>query len=573
MAPPTAIQRPRAPRRFRLRSLRLRRSGLWVLALVTAMLSLGPIVFIAIRSFVIDVPGGPDRVGLDAWREVFATPSLVDPMLNTLDVALVRVAVGVPIGVVVAWLLARSKLPGRGALELLFWIAFFLPTVSVTVGWILLLDPSQGLLNVALAALPGSPTLDIYSFGGIVAVGALNGTIPAMVILLTPTFRLMSADLEFSSRVAGAGRWRTLRKISIPLVAPTLIVATILAFVKSVESFEIEQLLGVPINFQVYSTMIYRLVRFDPPQLEVASALGLIVLVGMLPLVLLRARVRESATVGSREFTVTRVSLGKARWFAFAGVALLGLFSAVIPLVMLLLGSVMTLFGFFGIAEPFTLDHWGRVLTHPALLGALRNTILLGLGAGVGGGLLLAMLAYVIVRGRSRSARLIGFFSWIPWFMPGILLSMGLLWAFLANPVLRPLFGTFVGLVVAMIIREMPFAVQLLRGAFSQLDAELEEASRISGVSWLGTFTRIVIPIAAPVVATVAVLVGLAAVKDVSTILLLSTQQSRPLSLLVLQFSTFGEVEAAAVTGLLQSVIVLVGALVGRTLSERYTPH
>jgi iron(III) transport system permease protein len=178
-----------------------------------------------------------------------------------------------------------------------------------------------------------------------------------------------------------------------------------------------------------------------------------------------------------------------------------------------------------------------------------------------------------VVRGRAVSTRLIGTVTWVPWFLPGILLSLGLLWAYLANPFLRPLFGSLLGLILAIIIREMPFAVQILRGAFGQLGSELEDASRISGASWFRTFLRVVMPIGAPVVLTVGVLIALAAIRDVSTIILLSTQESRPLSILVLQFSTFGEIEAAAVTGLMMSAIVLVGALVGQSLSQRYAPR
>jgi iron(III) transport system permease protein len=547
--------------------------ALLVLLLVLAG---GPVGLVAWASINSAPPGQPGQFTLAAWQEALRTPTLFNALVNSVLLGVTRVGIGVMLAVGFVWLLVRTNLPGRGAIEFLLWLAFFLPALPVTLGWILLLDPSYGLVNQAWRALPftGGPLLNIYSFWGITLVHLTYSTVPSLVILLAPAFRLFDAALEEAARVSGARGLQPLWRIALPLLAPTIVSAVILSLIRSLEAFEVEQLLGVPSGLMVYSTSIYNQLRFEPPRWGTAAALGtmlFVILLGILAVGRLYLRDRHYATVSGRAFSRRAQDLGGWRWVAFAACALFVAIGSLVPLAMLVLGTFMSLYGFFHIADPFTLANWTRVLNDPMLLSGLRNSLLLGLGAGVGGTLTLAVLAYVIARQMVPQARALDLVSWMPWCIPGILLSLGLLWAFLANPLLNPLYGSLAGLILALILKEMPLAVQLMKAAIYQIGAELEEAAWLSGGSRWRTFRRVVLPLMAPTCVSVMVLIFLAAVRDVSTVVLLSTAETTPLSLLVLQYAGAGHLESASVIGVIVSAIVAGVALASRWFGLRLT--
>ena len=169
-----------------------------------------------LQSFQTALPGQPARYGLDGWRAALAEPALRSSLWNTLTVTFVRQLLSLPLAVLVAWLLARTDLPGRRGIEFAFWAAFFLPPLTVTLSWISLLDPEYGLINTSLAALPffAKGPFNIYSFWGIVWVHVITGSLTVKVILLTPAFRNMNASFEEASRVAGASTLRTALRIT-----------------------------------------------------------------------------------------------------------------------------------------------------------------------------------------------------------------------------------------------------------------------------------------------------------------------------------------------------------------------
>ena len=245
-----------------------------------------PVALIVLQSFQIAGPGEPARWGLDGWRAALGEPGLRSALVNTLQVTVVRQLLSLPLAVLIAWLIARTDLPGRGWIEFGFWAAFFLPTLTVTLGWILLLDPDYGLLNTWLARLVGRKPFDIYSFWGIVWVHVITGSLTVKVILLTPAFRNMDAAFEEASRVAGASTLRTALRITVPVMAPAILSVLLLGTMVSLQTFEVEQVLGIPFRFFVFSTMIYDLLVTRVPRYDAATALAVVTLVAMLPLVL-----------------------------------------------------------------------------------------------------------------------------------------------------------------------------------------------------------------------------------------------------------------------------------------------
>ena len=557
------------PSRLLWRSLSLPSWPMIALLVLVAFLVLTPLFLMILNSFQTARPGQPIVWGLDGWVKAFSTPGIVTAMTNTFTLAITRQAIALLIGAFFAWLIARTDIPMKGTLEFFFWLSFFLPSLPETMGWILLLDPKYGLLNQALMGIGFSqPLFNIYSFWGIVWAH-MGGSVSIKVMLLAPAFRNLDAAFEEASKISGASGRHTFFHIVIPVMMPAILVTTILGVIRGLEAFEIELLLGTPIGFQVYSTKIHELVTWEPPQFAPAMALSTVFLGVLLLMVALQRRYisqRNYETVTGRGFSVRPSPLGRWRYPAFALVLFFAVIVTIVPTVLLLIGTFMKLFGFFNIAEPWTLDNWRATLDDSVLLRSLWNTVLIGVGSGLIGVLFFALIAYMIVKTKHAGRWLLDFLSWLPWSIPGILLGMALLWTFLQTKIFLPIYGTIYLLMIAMVIKSMPFGTQVIKSVLIQLGSDLEEASKVCGGTWFQTFRRVIVPLTMPALITVGLIGFISAARDISTVVLLGSGSSRTLSLLMLDFAAGAEFEKATVVAVMIVGLVVGAALIARTL-------
>ena len=543
------------------------------IVLVVALFTLLPVAFVAVGSFNAAAPGSAWRWGLRAWEQLFSSTRTLDAVGYSLLLT-IRVPIAVLIGFLVAWLLVRVQIPGKSFIEFSLWLSYFLPSLPVAIGWILLLHKDYGLVNRALMMLPfvKGPVFDIYSVSGILWVHLTLTTIPVMMILLAPALRQLDASLEQSAKVCGSGNLRTLRRILVPILAPALLTSLLAGFIRGLEAFEIEQLLGIPAGIYVYATRVYDLVTFEPPQFPQAMALSTLLLTFLFLLAFIYQLYSERTryiTLSGRGVSFAPLRVGRWRYLASAAcIGYIGL-AILLPLGLLLLASFMRLFGFFSIAEPLTLKQWGRVLGDPAFLLALRNSVVLALSVSTIGLLLYGLIAYAIARSRLPGKRALSLLVWLPWSVPGILLGMSLLWLMLTLPVVNLLYGTMGALVLALVIQSMPIGTQMLRTSFGQVGDELEQASTVSGAGWLMTYRRIMLPLIAPMLVSIFVLTFISSLRDISTTILLAGSRTRPLSLLMMEFATAGTLEPAAAIGVILSAIAIGVALVARRLGLR----
>jgi iron(III) transport system permease protein len=544
--------------------------GWAILACITLMV-VYPVALIVLGSFQTGQIGRATEFSLSAWRTAFADPTILGAVVNTLTLTFVRLAISFPLAILLAWILARTDIPGSRWFEFMFWLAFFLPPLPVTLGWIVLLDGQFGLVNQLFAPLVGATSIvNIYSFGGLVWAYLATGGIAAKVMLLTPAFRNMDASLEEASRVSGASALGTLVRVVTPIMTPALFVVLLLATIHALQAFELEVILGTPIRFSIFSTKVYALLR-EPPNFAAASALSTVMLVMLIPLIVLQRRVTQRgsyATVSGR-FSGRKLRLRRWRLPAFLFVLLTVLTISVVPVTFLVLGTFMRLFGYFTIPQPWTPDHWARVVGDPVFLTSLRNTLVLAVGAATGSVVVCTLIAYFVMRTRFAARGVLDFASWLPFTVPGIILGVGLLWLSLGSPLLRPLYGTMALLIIATVIAGMTVAVQIIKSTFAQIGLELEEASRASGASTLATFRYVLLPVITPTLLVVAAFSFIAAARNISTVALLATSSVRPLSLLQLDYMVDGRYESAAVTGVIVAGATVGVALLARVLGSR----
>jgi iron(III) transport system permease protein len=530
-----------------------------LLVVVVGAFTLVPVLYIAVHSFNVADIGAPFKWGTSGWTDVLSSSRTLNSIAYSFLLA-VRIPIGIVIAVLVAWLLVRVQIPCNRFIERSLWFTLFLPTIPITMGWILLLDPGYGLINQALKLLPfKGPTLSIYSVTGIIWVHITMSTIPIMVILLTPALRQFDGSLEEAAHASGAGTFTTLRRVTLPLVAPAILIAFIAGLIRSLQVFEIEQLLGAPVNISVYATRIFDLVKWYPPQYPEAMALSTLFLGVLLVIAffyqLTSRYISNSPTMSGKGIRIRPPS--RTIWAYLASALLIAyLFVSVcLPLIVLVFASCTRLFGFFFIDHPWTLVHWSEVLSAPPFLRSVVVTIALGLIAALVGTAIFTLLAWTLVRTNLPGRTAINFLTWLPWAVPGIVLGIGLLSLMLQTPVVSMIYGTTIPLVLAIVIKEMPIGVQMLKTAVMQVSGEMEEAARAAGAAPFTAIRRIVLPLIAPMLVAIFLLVFMSMTVDISTVVLLATPGLQTLSLLMFEFATASHIESAAVVGVLIAII------------------
>jgi iron(III) transport system permease protein len=415
--------------------------GHFIMAVV--LISLGyfliwPVLILLINSFnaANDWFVEPRRWGVNHWINAFHRPGLLTSLGNSLLVWSLTVSISFPVGVAIAWLLARTKIPFSHTLEFLFWVSYMVPALPTTIAWITLLDPDIGVINLVLKnlfQLERGP-FNIFSVPGIVWANLMGHGISIKVMLLTPAFRNMDSTLEEAARVGGASNLRTLFRVTLPLMVSPMMMVFALQLLRVFQSFETEYLLGMPFGFFVYSTKIFTLVRNQIPNYGEATVLASLTLLMIALIIPLQRWIleRRRYTTITGSFRPGLIDLGRLNYVTFGAIVLLLALLTVGPLAILVLGSFMQRIGYFVLG--YTLDHWRFVLSDPVFVKALRTTLILAFTAALCSPLIFSVLAYILVRTRLPGRGALDMMIWSAGAIPGILAGLGLLWVFIGTP-------------------------------------------------------------------------------------------------------------------------------------------
>ena len=560
--------------------------GHFIMAVV--LISLGyvliwPVLLLLINSFnaASDWFVEPRTWGVKHWVNAFQRPGLLTSLGNSLLVWSLTVSVSFPVGVAIAWLLARTRIPFSHTLEFLFWVSYMVPALPTTIAWITLLDPDIGMINVALKKLLqlDQGPFNIFSVPGIVWANLMGHGISIKVMLLTPAFRNMDSTLEEAARVGGASNLRTLFKVPLPLMISPMMMVFALQLLRVFQSFETEYLLGMPFGFFVYSTKIFTLIRNQIPNYGEATVLASLTLLMIALIIPLQRWIleRRRYTTITGSFRPGLIDLGRWNYVSFGAIALLLALLTVGPLAILVLGSFMQRIGYFVLG--YTLEHWRFVLGDPVFVKALRTTLILAISAAVCSPLVFSVLAYILVRTRLPGRGALDLMIWSAGAIPGILAGLGLLWVFIGTPGLNFLFGTIWALIIVVMLQGKTTGVNIMKGVLVQVGADMEEAARVSGAGWIRTYVRIWLPLLMPTLILLAVMNFVSAAGATSSIILLASRDTMTLSLMALELSSVAvsNREAASIISIFIVLFTMTGALLvryfGRRLGVRHDMH
>ena len=529
-----------------------------------------PVVLILYLSFNTGIHFfvGERTWGLDNWRLAFDDPRMLQALWNTAWLWGVSTAASFPFGIFIAWLLARTRLPASHFLEFFFWISYVTP--GGLIAWIMLFDPRAGMANTFLEMLPfiEHGPFNIFSIWGIIFVNVIGGGVSTTVMILTPMFRNMDAAMEEAARISGASAIRTMMRVTIPIMISPIILLFALQLMRIFSRFEVELILGIPIDFYVYSTLIFDMIRLSEPplygQATALASLTLIVVALIIPMQRWILQRRRYTTI-TGNFKPGLLHLGAWKWIAF-GFVLSYHFLDIFTLVIMAMGSFMTRSGFFDLTPVFTLKHWQFALAEPQFIVAFRTTFIIAFAAGIGSPLLFSILAYIMVRTRWRFRLGLDSTIWISGALPGFLSGMGLMLMFLWTPGLSVLYGTIWVLILVVIISGNTTGVNIIKGAIVQVGADIEEAARVSGAGWARAYFTILLPAMMPTLALIGLFNFNAAANTTASIILLASRETFTVSIVILHWLLPGTNlrEAAAVLQLILGTVTLGTALFAR---------
>jgi iron(III) transport system permease protein len=538
-----------------------RLAALALLVVVLAFLSVYPLSMLLYGSLHSTPPGMAGTFNLDGYRDVITLQSAVT-LLNTVGISLAKTIPSVILAVLLAWILARTDTPFRGALEVLITLPFFIPPILTAMAWGMLGNPQVGLLNQLYQWVTGSETapINVYSYGGVVW-HMMQYSVPFLFLLIVDAFRAMDPSLEEAATMCGASRLRTFRSVTLQLMLPALTGAAILSFIRGIENFESPLFFGSPAGIRVITTDIYDSInQRSPPQYQYATAISFVIMALLFLIVLLQRRMlrgRSFQTITGKGYSPSVMKLGAWRWATFAFCVLFFVVTVVLPVGQLVIGSFFKFFGFYQ-WDMLTLEHYQAVFGSSEFWRGFSNTMFLGLVGATLTMLLGATVAYVSVRTKWRGRLLIDSMAWLPWMMPGIVLGVGFLWGFALLPHAIPIYGTIWALLLAYISLGTPLSVRAMSSAYAQLSFDLEECSRVHGASWLQTMRRIVLALAWPSFAVGWVLVFFGIMRELSASVLLYSVGSEVLSVVLLKLWANGNAEQVSVIGLIMMVLVIV---------------
>ena len=523
-----------------------------LLTIVLSVLVILPLFWLVYYSFRSDTGGGAT---LENFVALVTDPTLARAyglaIGMALGVGLLACAVATPM----AWLVARTDLPGRRYIRMLVTASFVTPPFLGAIAYEIIAAPNSGIVNVLYRAIfgleRGAYLVNIYSFTGLVFAIACF-TFPYVFTLVANALDKVPSDLEDASSILGGKSMTTLRKVTIPLVLPAMLAGTLIAILQALTMFGSPAILALPSGFHVITTKIWSLFQF-PPRLGLAAASALPLL--FITVMLLRAQKgilgRKGYTVlGGKSGTPRITALGQWKWVAIAFVLAVLCLTVFFPYAAILKTAFTGTVGDPVNLDTLTLRHWKFVLFEfSATQLALRNTFLLGfLTATIVTGIAL-VVSYLVIRKSVPGSGILGMLATAPIAIPGIVLGVGLFLSY-ANPTFQ-LYGTIWILLIAFMTIELPAGYQQMSSAFAGVHPELEDAGRIMGASRLRTLWDITAPLLRTSVVAAWCFVFVGTIRELSATILLTTANTKLVSVIIYDLNESGDLGAICVLGVI----------------------
>ena len=479
------------------------------------------------------------------------------------------------VGTALAWMNERTNTPFKSVFFALSLIPLVIPSILFTVSWILLASPQIGIINLVLQnwlGLEAAP-FDIYSIWGMIWVDGLHYS-PMAFLLMTAAFRAMDPSLEESAMMSGASVLQVAWRVTLRLTWPAIVATVLILFVRSIESFEVPALLGLPVGIEVFTSAIYEAVHRYPSQVGLASAYAAALLAittaGVYSVSKLTSRGSKYATMTGKGFRPRQIDLGAWRWLTASIFIVYFALIVLLPFGVLLWGSFQRFYTVPSMAalQNLTLDPYRFIFSYPNLGSTVWNSVLLSFGSATVVMLVTSVICWIVVKTRIRGRWLLDGMASLPMVFPGLVLGLSIMVFYLNVDI--GIYGTIWIMFISYITRFMPYGLRYNTTSMLQIHKELEESAAMSGASWLTTFRRIILPLLKPGLLAGWIYVTIVSIRELSTSILLYSPDTQVISIVIWELWENGQYVELSALGVLFILALFALVMVAQWIGRRY---
>lgn len=549
--------------------------GLFVLLIYQVALPFLMIVWTSLKTMR---PGEPDFLAfvfsLENFTRAFASEAFWSAVWNTIIFAGASTVLAFVLGMFVAWAVERTNMPLARFVGVMMIARVIIPGVLITISWILLASPNIGILNHVVRDLFGVRNFfNIYSMGGMIWVHAIE-MVPLTFLLLSASFRSMDPRLEEASTMVGAGNWRTLRRISLPLALPAVGAALLLLFVTSVETFEVPLLMGGRAGVRLLTTEIFQSTSRTPVDFGLSATYSVAMLALCIVLLIAYFRLVQHGdryqTITGKDFRPRKIDLGAWRYAVSAFCLLIVFCITGVPLIVMLYASLLPFYQGPGVAafKSMTLDNYTSLFEGDEIWQPMLNSFLVGVGTASVVVLVVALIAYFVHKTDLRGRKLLDYLAFASIAIPSVVLGATFMWFYLLVPL--PVIGTLLIIMLAYLTKYLPFALRFVSNSMMQIHRELDEAAQVAGVPWVRNFVKVMLPLLKPGLLAAWFWVMVHAYRELTVALMLARGDNRTAAVLILDYWEQGSFLKLSAFGVIMFTVLLVIVLVSHRISRGY---
>ena len=548
-----------------------RRIGVVFATGCAVLLPLGIIIYQSFLDAPFFMPAA--KLSIFAYRYVLWDGDFHRAFLTSLAMALGMAGISVPLGSLLAFLMVRTDLPGRGWMEPILLIPIFVSPLVLAFGYVVSVGP-VGFFSLWVKQWAGTIPWNLYSLKSLIIIAGLTH-IPHVYLYTSSTLRSLGSDLEEAARIAGANSWNVAMHVSLPMVWPSILFSGVLVFFLGFELFGLPLILGDPEGLLVLTTYLYKLTnRLGVPSYQLMAVVAMVIVAIAFPLVYLQRRLmgmtNRYVTVRGKGLSQRPLPLGKWRWVGFSLVLLWLAVTVFLPLSGIFLRSVVNSWGegvdIFG---SLTLDHFRDLLEEPSLMRAILNTLEVGV---VGGAL--AVACYTVIglashRWRSFWTKVLDYMVMVPRGMPGLIAGLAFLWLFLFFKPLVPLRSTMFSVWLAYSVVWLAYGMRLISSSLLQVGPELEEAAVSVGAGPSQVIRYVTLPLIRFGLIGSWLLIFMIFVREYSTAVYLLGPGTEVIGSIIVSRWATGAVDVVAALSVVNILLIAVGLGIALRLGVR----
>ncbi|MFM2444976.1 MAG: Trehalose transport system permease protein SugB [Pseudomonadota bacterium] len=543
---------------------------------IVSWLALVPLVFLVWQSFrTPDTVRKPAVWTLQNYWEAYSSPETLVLFLNSVQFAGGTAVLALVIGTALAWMTERTNTPLKPLFYALSIIPLIIPGILFVVSWIMLASPKIGLINLFLQGLFGTDAVyvDIYSMTGMIWVDGLHYA-PIAFLLMTAAFRSMDPSLEESAMMSGASMFKIFWNITLKLAWPAVAASFLILFVRSIESFEVPALLGLPVGIQVFTSSIYDAIHSYPSNIGLAAAYAISLLVITMGGIYMQSRMAgqggKYSTVTGKGFRPRTIDLGRWKYLTLGIFIVYALFVVILPFLVLLWSSLQKFYSVPS-AEALknvSLQAYATVINYPSVGTAVWNSVILSIGSATMVMFLTAIVCWIVLRTKIPGRWILDNVASVPLVLPGLVMGLAIMVCYLT--IGGGIYGTLWIMFIAYVTRFMPYGMRYNTTSMVQLHKELEESAAMSGASWFTSFRRIVLPLLKPGLLAGWIYIVIVSVRELSSSILLYSPGTEVISIVIWEMWQNGQYVELSAFGVMLIVTLFTFVMVAQWIGKRF---